>query len=97
MVIAGSKDEWANTSQHLQELIAAIRLDQWVATAFCPGVLSQVVGTNAGVPLAGLVACTSPSSCTRRIQKRLAEANLVHTFETEDIMNGSILETACNG
>ena len=41
------------------------------------------VGTSAGVPLAGLVACASLSNVTRRIKRRFIEKGLATYFPTD--------------
>ena len=76
--------EWAGTSDHLKAVVTGLQRDQWVATDNSTGIMAPKVGGTVGVPLAGLVACSSLSACTRRIQRRLAEEDITKGFATAD-------------
>ena len=73
--------EWDNTPEHLRCVVAAFQEAQWIAADYADQILVPKIGTSAGVPLAGLVACAALSQCTRRIKCRLKEAGLVCEFD----------------
>ena len=75
-------DEWRDTSDHLLKVVAAFQRDQWVATDCHAGVMRANVGTMAGTPLAGLVACASLSACTKRCQLRMREEGFAFEVDT---------------
>ena len=71
-------DEWRGTSEHLLAVVSGFQTGQWISTDCHGGVFCSKVGTMAGVPLAGLIACAAISMRTRRIKKRLRGEGFGH-------------------
>ena len=70
-----AQEEWDNASVHMRNLVAAMQDFQWAAADFSPGVMQPMIGTSAGVPLAGLVASITLSKVTKSIRRRLAASD----------------------
>ena len=82
IILDGARQlEWDDTPDHVRSLVAAFQEAQWIAADYADQILVPKIGTSAGVPLAGLVACAALSQCSRRIKGRLKEAGLVCEFE----------------
>ena len=77
-------EEWRGTSEHLLAVVSGFQREQWVAADYHGGVMCPQVGTTAGVPLAGLVACAAISTCTRRIKGRLLDDGLLMILDGDE-------------
>lgn len=75
--------EWRNTSPHMFYLRAAMHDSVWAAFDHTQAVMTPATGTQAGVPLADVVAMATISRVTRKVARRLRDEHLITEFDSE--------------
>jgi hypothetical protein len=75
--------EWDTVPPHLLQLITAMQRNTWASVDFAPGILLPTTGTQAGVPLADIVAMAAVSRVPRKVARTLRELQLVTQLDIQ--------------